>query len=394
MRKEYQEIFVAWKERGENVCAECGCVLDETTAVVDHIVPVRYGGSSRLENLRLLCNRCNRRQAGRTFSEYRFEMYVEDLIRRSAAYCNVQREFPLRLPENRKAVVDLKFEKRNTNGPKMVLAEVNSSMGFTHDRVQSLIERFERYRTAMPDASLVFVFSGPISAYYRKLLQNAGIEVWDLEYIRSAFQREIEQMERETVSMDALPQAPGGSNRDAADKVDEYEKAVQDLKKCVPGASDWGKYQKLMGRILELQFCPPLGAPLIQNSDAAAANRRDYIMENTTYLSNWRYLRERYFADYIVIDAKNSAKCITKQDVLQLAHYLKKMGTGLFGMICSRRGTWKAARDSLRDVWIHEGKMIVALDDNDIEQMLLDKRTGQDPTRVLMQKIVDFRLSI
>ena len=38
--------------------------------------------------------------------------------------------------------------------------------------------------------------------------------------------------------------------------------------------------------------------------------------------------------------------------------------------------------------------MIVVLDDNDIEQMLLDKRTGEDPTRILMQKIVDFRLSV
>ena len=77
-----------------------------------------------------------------------------------------------------------------------------------------------------------------------------------------------------------------------------------------------------------------------------------------------------------------------------MAHYLKKMGTGLFGIICARKGTGKAAKDSLRDVWIHEGKMIVVLDDNDIEQMLLDKRTGEDPTRILMQKIVDFRLSV
>ena len=166
------------------------------------------------------------------------------------------------------------------------------------------------------------------------------------------------------------------------------------MKRCRPGASEWGKYQKLIGRVLELLFCPPLGRPLVQNSDAAAANRRDYILENTTYFSNWRYLRERYFADYIVMDAKNSAKCIAKEDVLQMAHYLKKMGTGLFGIICARKGTGKAAKDSLRDVWIHEGKMIVVLDDNDIEQMLLDKRTGEDPTRILMQKIVDFRLSV
>lgn len=394
MRKECRDNFAALREKGENVCAECGCVLDETTAVIEHIIPVRYGGSNRLENLYLLCGRCNRRRAGRSFSEHRFERYIESLLCCSAVYSNVQREFPLHLPENRKAMVDLKFQREGRRGSETVLAEVVSSMGLTHDRVYSLIERFRHYRAAMPDAALAFVFPGSISDRYRELLRENSIEIWDLEYIQSAFRREIEQLAKESDLRDAPVQAPGRCNRVVAEELDEYEKAVQDLKRCLPGASEWGKYQKLIGRVLELLFCPPLGRPLVQNSDAAAANRRDYIMENTTYLSNWRYLRERYFADYIVMDAKNSAKCITKEDVLQMAHYLKKMGTGLFGIICARKGTGKAAKDSLRDAWIHEGKMIVVLDDNDIEQMLLDKRTGEDPTRILMQKIVDFRLSI
>lgn len=38
--------------------------------------------------------------------------------------------------------------------------------------------------------------------------------------------------------------------------------------------------------------------------------------------------------------------------------------------------------------------MIIVLQDNDIEQMLLEKLSKRDPENVIRQKIEDFRLSI
>ncbi len=38
--------------------------------------------------------------------------------------------------------------------------------------------------------------------------------------------------------------------------------------------------------------------------------------------------------------------------------------------------------------------MIILLDDNDVEQMLIEKRDGGKPEKLIRQKIEDFRLSI
>lgn len=46
------------------------------------------------------------------------------------------------------------------------------------------------------------------------------------------------------------------------------------------------------------------------------------------------------------------------------------------------------------DIWNFDGKMLVVLDDSDVEQMLLAKRSGQDPCRLILEKIQEFRLKI
>ena len=110
--------------------------------------------------------------------------------------------------------------------------------------------------------------------------------------------------------------------------------------------------------------------------------------------SVWEYLRNEYSADYLVVDAKNSGVKVKKQDILQIAHYLKKEGAGLFGIIVSRKSESEGAREALRNIWIYEKKMVLVLDDENIEQMILDRKNGNDPTELLLKKIAEFRLGI
>ena len=146
---------------------------------------------------------------------------------------------------------------------------------------------------------------------------------------------------------------------------------------------------------MEFLFCPPLSHPLPQKSDATKNNRRDFILP--TYVledSIWKFFRDKYRADFVVADAKNSAKPITKQDVLQMGNYLKPDGAGAFGIIISRKGSGSSSDIAIREMWLYHHKMIVVLDDNDVEQMLLDRKNGNDPAELIRKKIEDFRLSI
>ena len=66
----------------------------------------------------------------------------------------------------------------------------------------------------------------------------------------------------------------------------------------------------------------------------------------------------------------------------------------LFGIIIARKGLSAASAYALREVWLYEHKMIVVLNDVDIEQMLIEKRNGNNPAKLLIKKIEDFRLLI
>jgi len=140
--------------------------------------------------------------------------------------------------------------------------------------------------------------------------------------------------------------------------------------------------------------CPPLTAPISQSSDEAEANRRDYILPNYAESGFWHFLRESYSADYIVVDAKNSGSEVSKTDALQISNYLKQYGTGLFAMIVCRIGPDNGCIHILREQWAHSRKMVLILNDTDLEKMLLARSSAGRAEELLSSKLQEFRLSM
>lgn len=146
---------------------------------------------------------------------------------------------------------------------------------------------------------------------------------------------------------------------------------------------------------LNTYFSPPLNKPLPELSDKVKANRRDFIMPNYAAEGFWHYIRDKYSADYIVVDAKNYSRKVKKNDVLQIANYLKPHGVGKFALIFSRNGGDSAGCEhTLREQWMVHEKMIIVLDDNDVEAMLTIVSGGGSADEVISRKIEEFRLSM
>lgn len=166
------------------------------------------------------------------------------------------------------------------------------------------------------------------------------------------------------------------------------------LERLASGHDSWAQYQRLVADIIEELFVPPLANPRYESSDGLGRNRRDIVLENNAADGFWSHVRERYSAEYVVVDAKNDSKPIGKASVVAFAHYLKVHGCGLFGILATRLGPGKAAAYAAREVWISERKLILILNDEDLRNMLTFSAEGGTAEDVLRRRVMEFRLSL
>nr|WP_232473145.1 HNH endonuclease [Vibrio anguillarum] len=221
------------------------------------------------------------------------------------------------------------------------------------------------------------------------LFESNGVEVWDLNFLACEFGKYISKNSLDHYSSLVMARVSNSG------ELSQEDSLIQQLRECESGKQDWLVYQNLVGDILEYLFTPSLKSPISELSDYSKVNRRDFILPNYATSGFWAVIRNRYSADYIVVDAKNYSKRVGKKDVLQISNYLKKFGAGLFGMIVSRHGGDSAGCEvTLREQWALHGKLILVINDEHIVAMLRAKRDGAEPEDILVQLIQKFRLSM
>ncbi len=369
-----QKVLAELWEKSEGRCARCGRRLEVQEGVIDHIFPRAYGGSDHIGNLRLLCRQCNCVVADHSpVDKSEVQKYLQQLLSCDSRFQNVRTEVCLEAENGESTVFDIMFSRVLDGKERQYIVEVKGPSAATEQKIESAVRELKQYQGSYPEIQFILAIPSFLAENYRQSVRAAGFVLWDSESIRLGMP-DIEP------PVCAVP--------------DQYDMLIDRLKRCKPGRGEWQVYQKLVGEILSALFCPPLDPVSEQNADGNYKNRRDFVLPNYSADGYWPYLRERYQAEFIVVDAKNSAAGVKKDDILQVAHYLKKDGTGLFGIICSRRAMEDTAQAHLRDVWITDKKMIVILGDSDIEQMLLNKQKGVDPCQILIEKIREFRLKI
>lgn len=376
-------------ENSDNSCAICGEKFDENNHLdIDHIIPLTAGGTNELENLQLVCRKCNIKKSNILFSEPYFVSFLENLLQRKEEDFDVKKSNLI--GHGLRIQPDLVFRRKKGNKIENCVVEVKILTAYTIDRIKDIIIQIESYKEHYNNAKGIFAFPGELPYKYMEMFHKADIEVWDKVFLATEFEKEIEQTNNPFFNnMFKI-------NKTSAKDIKKVAKImIEKLYNCKAGIENWYEYQQLIGEILRILFYPELDKPIFESSDITRSNRRDIIMPNYTIDGFWNFLRQTYCADYIVIDAKNSTKSVRKQDVLQMGNYLKQHGTGLFGIIVSRNYKMTSTITySLLEMWALQRKMIIILDDNDIEQMLLEKMNEGEPEKIIRQKIEDFRLSI
>jgi hypothetical protein len=374
----YQLLF----EKQNGKCLICG--RKDVDLVFEHIIPMAYGGKNIENNLILVCNRCNMLAANKPFKEYEFINFLSSVLEKSSLFRNINRDTLISSDNNYRA--DIVIESKENNKWKRVLIELKSFPTFTSSRINDIINQLNNYRESIKEeVKIVLAFPGILTLKdYDKFHQNE-IEVWDRNFIATTFKNEIKKLDDSyfkyffSIEVEDIP---------------KEKRFIQELNLIPPGKKDWYNYQKLIGKILDYLFSSELSTPISESSDKFEINRRDFILRNYSSLEFWKYLRERYLADFIVIDAKNYTGKIKKEQILQISNYLKTHGTGLFAIIISRNGEENSSYLTRREKWMIENKMVIILDDSDIEKMILAKASTDTPEEIIKQKIEDFRLKL
>ncbi|HGM6163992.1 TPA: hypothetical protein ACXNRD_002562 [Pseudomonas aeruginosa] len=325
-------------------------------------------------------------QGGRRLKGIEFESFLASALKAHGAYSNVEQDFLLGQGTRYRADI---LASRVGGGGERLLIECKTSPPNSLRQLDQLLRQLFAYGTTNNDYKIVLAVPATLSDEYLFALKEAGVEVWDLNFLSREFSGVIHKIPGSYFAQIIV------SHANRSHEPTNEEKFISSLRSCLPGKQDCYVYQKLIGEILGHLFTPPLYEPIPELSDKAKVNRRDFIMPNYVDSGFWAFLRERYSADYVVIDAKNYTKKVSKKDVLQIANYLKSHGAGLFGLIISRRGgDLSGCEVTLREQWLVHQKMIIILDDEDVVSMLLAKSDGRAPEQVIGSKIEQFRLSM
>lgn len=367
-------------------CPVCGA-LAPLEAV--HVVPRRTGIPRDKQDLVYMCPSCHNQLDQHSLREAEFEVVLADLMNASGAYSGVQLQGTLESRDGLRARPDIVAKAAGT--ATTVVVECKGFQALATTRLRDAILQLKVYDSGAESRRLVLAMPARLTRDQKDIAAAEGVELWDLDEIAGRFRDHIDMVTHPTLrpllfAVAALV-APGAAGSPEAALLDE-------LRQIVPGRGTWSTYQKLVGRILERLFCPPLSSPLLGRSDEDRINRRDIVLPNYAESGFWLFVRQRYAADFVVVDAKNYSELVGKQEALQVLNYLKVHGAGMLGLIITRYGADVACGATMREQWTISGKLLVVLSDDHLSQMLRVREAGGPPEEVVRQCIEEFRLSM
>lgn len=309
------------------------------------------------------------------------ERFVADVIRGLERFREVQLNSVVNGME-----IDIVAKEKDTSAtnPVIWVFEVKASIVVGTDVVRHLAATRVMVDSRFKNAHLVLVVAGQLTSSALSATKQIGIETWDCQKLLSLAPKEV--LER------YFGQAPDKTLTSEEDA--KGESLLKSLDSTEAGKKSWSAYQKLSSDIVEYLFCPPLESPRYEVPDVTANDRRDMILENGALDGFWAQIRQTYKAEYVVVDAKNYSAPIKKGPVIDVAHYLKPYGCGLFGILLCRKGPSSSALHAIRGLWIGSQKLIVVLADKDVAEMIKLKRTGGKPEELLRRIIADFRMAL
>ena len=172
------------------------------------------------------------------------------------------------------------------------------------------------------------------------------------------------------------------------------DQLLKELTGLEAGAEHAHDFHDLVLRILGVLFNPELTEGKKQQRTEHGTEIRDIIFVNESDIPFWDYIRNEYGNFLVVVEVKNTKK-LDNRDIDQLANYLGD-STGRLGILVSRSAMSKPQRLKTFSTYnrLASRRVVLHLADEDLERMLLMKKSGNEPTRLVQNTYRAFMTAI
>lgn len=172
------------------------------------------------------------------------------------------------------------------------------------------------------------------------------------------------------------------------------EEFIRRLKSIPTGRENAHLYQLEALAILNHLFEPELTDGKIEERTIHGTERRDIIFTNESDRSFWQYTRQNYGDFLVMFEAKN-VEDLTNDHLAQTATYMGDR-LGYLAFVLTRNPIKNPQLLKCFSIYNDSGattrKVVLVVDDEDINAMLKMKESGNNPTRHIQQKYRDFKV--
>lgn len=171
---------------------------------------------------------------------------------------------------------------------------------------------------------------------------------------------------------------------------------IEKLRNCKTGKSDKAdkEYETICTEIIEYLFGTEFYKIKKQHKTDDEMFRMDLLCSLKGTTEFWKFLISFYKTKFVVFEYKNYSDHISQNLIYITEKYLFPIALRNVAFIISRKGFDPNAEMAALGCLRENGKLIISINDEDLIQMLLMKKNGEEPSDYLLDRVEQFLMSV
>jgi hypothetical protein len=176
--------------------------------------------------------------------------------------------------------------------------------------------------------------------------------------------------------------------------ISQAEAIIARLSKLQPGRADATKFEKACEAAIMHLYGESFGGWRSQSRIESGFHRLDCVARLTPAAGFWATMATDFRSRYVIFEFKNYTDPISQDEIYTTEKYLFTAALRAIAIIVARNGASESATRAVKGALREQGKLILCLSLNDLVELLRKSELGDDPTRLLTERLDDLLLDI